>query len=402
MPTGFVHQAQVLVRQYDRRMGNAADIHGTCDHTFLEVRDAFAANFDEHGEIGAAVCVYSHGRAVVDLWGGLADRDANRPWESDTLQLVFSTTKGIAATCIHLLTERGLIDVDLPVATYWPEFAAQGKGDIPLRWVMSHEAGLAAVTGDLTMDDVLGWHGVVEAIAAQAPVWEPGTAHGYHARSYGWILGEVVRRVTGRSLGTFFAEEIAEPFGLDFFIGLPERERGRVAHTYPPVVNDSLRDLMNVFMGPDTLLGQVISGPSQLFGYDDMWNRPELLAAEMPSSNGVGTARSIARCYAALIGEVDGARLLTAETITNATAVRVSGPDRVVGLPMAFGLGFMTPPPGCPRETFGHSGAGGSLGLASPNGQWTLGYAMNQMQLGMTGDARSAGLVRAVLESVGS
>ena len=376
------------------------EVHGTCEPGFEAVAEAFAVNFAEHGEVGAAVCVFRRGRAVVDLWGGLADRDLGRPWERDTLQLVFSTTKGVAATCVHLLVERGVLDLDAPVARYWPEFAAQGKGEIPLRWVLSHEAGLAAVTGAVTLDDVLGWEGVVNAIAAQAPVWEPGTAHGYHARSYGWILGEVVRRVTGRSLGRFFADEIAEPFGLDFFIGLPPSELGRVARLYPPEVDAATREVMDAFMGPDTLLGQVISGPSGLFGYDDMWNRPDVLAAEMPSSNGIGTARAIARMYAALIGEVDGRRLLAPATVERATEVRVSGPDHVIGLPMSFGLGFMTPPPAGPPGSFGHAGAGGSLGLADPADGWAVGYVMNQMQLGVTGDARSSGLVAAVRASI--
>ena len=376
------------------------EVHGMVDPAFGAVRDAFEANFAEHGDIGAAVCVYHRGRPVVDLWGGLADRDAGRAWERDTLQLVFSATKGIAATCVHLLAERGVLDLDAPVARYWPEFAAEGKEAIPLRWVLSHEAGLAAVTGTVTMDDVLGWEGVVEAIAAQAPVWEPGTAHGYHARSYGWILGEVVRRATGLSLGRFFAHEVAGPFGLDFHIGLPVSELGRVAHLYPPVIDPATQEAMDAFLGPDTLLGQVLSGPSGLFGYDDMWNRPDVLAAELPSSNGVGTARALARHYALLIGEVDGQRLLSPGTVARATEVQVHGPDRVIGVPMAFGLGYTTPPPEAPAGAFGHAGAGGSLGLADPAGRWTLGYVMNQMQLGLTGDARSRGLVDAVIASV--
>lgn len=375
-------------------------IEGNVEPGFEVVADAFATNFTEHGDIGAAVCVYHRGRNVVDLWGGWADREANRRWRRDTLQLVFSTTKGVAATCVHQLVERGVLDLDAPVATWWPEFAQAGKADIPLRWVLSHEAGLAAVTGEVTMHDVLGWHGVVEAIAAQAPVWEPGTAHGYHARSFGWILGEVVRRATGRSIGRYFAEEIAQPLGLDFFIGLPDDQRDRVAKLYPPVIAPAVAQAMDAFLGPDTLLGQVLRGPSGLFGYDDMWNRPEVLAAEMPSSNGIGTARAIAKLYASLIGEVDGVRLLAPETVARATRVQVSGPDHVIGLPMSFGLGYMTPPSAGGPGAFGHDGAGGSLGVADPSGAWALGYVMNQMQLDLTGDARSAGLLAATRAAV--
>lgn len=381
-------------------VGEKTAVHGSCEPGFEAVADAFVKCFTEHGEVGGAVCVYHHGEPVVDLWGGLADREAGRPWERDTLQLVFSTTKGVTAVCVHLLVQQGVLDLDTPVAAYWPEFAAEGKAEIPLRWVLSHQAGLAAVTGEVTMDDVLGWDGVVDAIARQAPVWDPGTAHGYHARSFGWILGEVVRRATGRSLGRWFAEEVSTPLGLDFFIGLPPEELSRVARVYPPVLDPEVEQLLDAFMGPDTLLGQVIRGPSGLFGYDDMWNRPDLLAAELPSSNGVGTARGIARLYAALIGEVDGRRLLREDTLSTATVLRVEGPDRVIGLPMSFGLGFMTPPPGCPAGSFGHVGAGGSLGVAHPAGQWALGYVMNQMQMGVTGDQRSAGLVDAVSAAV--
>lgn len=381
-------------------MGTTVEIDGFCDPGYEAVFRAFEANFTEHGDVGAAVCVYRHGRPVVDLWGGLADRDTGRLWERDTLQLVFSTTKGVTATCVHLLVERGLLDLDEPVATYWPEFAAAGKAAIPLRWVLTHQAGLAAVTSEVTFDDILGWDGIIEAIAAQAPQWEPGTEHGYHARTFGWILGEVVRRVTGNSLGAFLAEEVAGPFGLDFFVGLPEAELGRISHLYGPEIDPATAEVMDAFMGPDTLLGQVLRGPSNLFGYDDMWNRPDLLAAEMPSSNGVGTARAVARMYAALIGEVDGRRLLAPETVAAATEVQVDGPDKVIGVPMPFGLGYMTPPPFGPPGSFGHFGAGGSLGIADPAGEWAMGYVMNQMQLGLTGDARSTGLLEAVSASV--
>ncbi len=382
-------------------MGTTVEIDGFCDPGYEAVSRAFEANFAEHGDVGAAVCVYRHGRPVVDLWGGLADRDTGRLWERDTLQLVFSTTKGVTATCVHVLVERGLLDLDEPVSTYWPEFAAAGKETIPLRWVLTHQAGVPAVTSEVTFDDILGWDGIIEAIAAQVPQWEPGTEHGYHARTFGWILGEVVRRVAGKSLGQFLAEEVAGPFGLDFFIGLPESELGRIAHLYGPEIDPATSEVMEAFMGPDTLLGQVLRGPSGLFGYDDMWNRPDLLAAEMPSSNGVGTARAVARMYAALIGEVDGRRLLAPETVAAATEVQVDGPDKVIGVPMPFGLGYMTPPPFGPPGSFGHFGAGGSLGIADPSGEWSMGYVMNQMNLGLTGDARSTGLLEAVLESVG-
>lgn len=374
-------------------------IDGFVEPGFESVRVAFAANFADHGDIGAAVCVYHRGRAVVDLWGGWADRETRRPWSRDTLQPVFSSTKGVTATCVHLLVQRGLVDLDAPVATYWPEFAAHGKGGILLRWVLAHQAGLPIIPPTLSLADVLAWDPVVEAIADAEPLWDPGTASGYHARTFGWILGEVVRRVTGRTVGRFLADEIAGPLGLDFFIGLPETEMSRVAKLYPPVVAPAVQELMDAFMGPETLLGQVLSRPAELAGYQEIWASPTLLGGEIPSSNGVSTARSIARLYASTIGEVDGFRLLDADTVARAATPQTSGPDKVIGLEMPFGLGYMTPLPFGPPGCFGHVGAGGSLGIADPADEWSLGYVMNQMELGLTGDARGTGLIEAAAAS---
>ena len=367
---------------------------------FEAVRDAFTANFEEHGDLGAACCVYLDGRPVADLWGGFADIGGGRLWEEDTVVIVFSATKGVTAACVNLLAERGALDLDAPVARYWPEFAAAGKGAIPLRWVLSHKAGLAAVDGELTLAEVLAWDPVVRAIAAQAPNWEPGTAHGYHARSYGWILGEVVRRVTGRSLGRYFADEIAGPLGLDFRIGVPARHQARCARVIPP--EGGLPSIVDL-LGAESLTARVMNGPSGLFAYDDMWNRPEILAAEMPSSNGVGSARALARLYAALIGAVDGRRILRADTVEQASAVQSEGADRVLFLPTRFGQGFMLQPmlaPACGPHSFGHTGAGGSLGFADPAARIGFGYVTTKLQFDLGGDERTRGLVRAVYRSL--
>jgi CubicO group peptidase (beta-lactamase class C family) len=376
------------------------EIHGACEPRFTKVRDAFAENFTKHGDVGAACAVYHRGRLVVDLWGGLADRPAARPWTEDTLALVFSTTKGLAATCILQLVERGLLDLDAPIARYWPEFAANGKGEIPVRWALCHKSGLAAVEGTFTLDQIFARDPVVAAIAAQKPNWEPGTQHGYHARSYGWITGELVRRVTGRTFGRWFADEIATPLGLELWVGLPAALEPRVAALIPAPepADPAVREAIARFMGPDTLLGRVLSGPSNLFAYDERWNRREFHAAEMPSSNGIGTARSLARFYGALAGEVDGIRLLRPETIALARTPQVEGPDAVIMIPTRFGLGFMLPPAlslAAPETAFGHPGAGGSLGFADPEAELGFGYVMNQMQLGTTGDPRSQSLVEA-------
>jgi CubicO group peptidase (beta-lactamase class C family) len=380
------------------------EIQGHCEPRFAGVRDAFRANFERHGEVGAACCVYQRGVPVVDLWGGLADPVTREPWRRDTAAIVFSTTKGVTALCAAMLAERGVLDVDAPIARAWPEFAARGKEAIPARWVLSHRAGLAVVEGDLTLEEVLAWEPVVTAIARQAPVWEPGTAHGYHVRSYGWILGELVRRITGKTIGRFLAEEVSGPLGLELWIGLPEDLDHRAARIVPPPPADAeAQALLDRFAGPDTLLGRAMSGPSNLFHYDEMWNRRALRAAEMPSSNAVATARGIARLYAAAIDSVDGVRLLRRESIERLRRVESEGPDKILLLPTRFGLGAMLPPALSPRAAagcFGHPGAGGSLGLADPEAGIAFGYVMNQMKLGVTGDERSASLLEAVYASL--
>lgn len=374
-------------------------IHGFVARGFESVRDAFASNLDHNGDIGAACAVYRAGKPMVDIWAGFADLAAGRTWEEDTVQLVFSATKGVTAVCVNLLVERGLVDVDAPIAAYWPEFAAQGKDRISVRCALSHRAGLAAVDGELTLAEVLTWHPVVAAIAAQAPNWEPGTAHGYHARSFGWILGEVVRRVTGRSIGRFLAEEIAQPIGLDFQIGLPSDQLRRCARLLPP---ESMPDLATLF-GSGSLMARVMNGPSNLFAYDDMWNRPDVLAAEMPSSNGVGSARALARLYAALVTDVDGMRVLEPDTVKAASVVQSEGPDRVLFLPSCFGLGFTLQPmaaPGAGLPAFGHPGAGGSLGFADPEAGLGFGYVTTRMKFDLAGDARTKALVAATYQAL--
>ena len=214
------------------------DIGGSVEAGFEGVAAAFQQNFVDHGEVGAATSVYVGGHKVVDLWGGVADAATGAPYTEDSLQLVFSTTKGATAACIHLLAQRGDLDIDAPVATYWPEFKAAGKADIPVRWLLCHKAGLPYVDGTMTLEDALAWDPVIRALEAQAPIWEPGTAHGYHATTYGWLLGELVRRVSGKSIGRFFADEFATPLDLDFWIGLPEAEQHRVA---PLITMDGAR-----------------------------------------------------------------------------------------------------------------------------------------------------------------
>ena len=387
------------------------DVQGRVEPGFERVRDAFAANFEQHRDVGAAFCLHVGGRNVVDLWGGVADLDSGRPWEEDTIQLVFSTTKGATAMCALLLAERGQLDLDAPVTDYWPEFGAAGKDRIPVRWLLSHRCGLPVVDETPALDDILQWDPIVAALAASAPVWEPGTDHGYHALTYGWLVGEVVRRVSGRSLGTFFADEIAGPLGLDFWIGLPPAQARRVSRLVAMKLGvDDPAALESLGLPPEVLaVVRAFSDPSSLsmralnlsgaFGAEDVWNDPSVHAAEVPAANGITNARSLSRLYAACVGEVDGMRLLSAETVKQATVAECDGPDRVLLAPSKFGLGFMLPsafsPVGGP-SSFGHYGAGGSLGYGDPDNEIGFGYVMNRMEANLTGDPRTLGLTEAV------
>jgi CubicO group peptidase (beta-lactamase class C family) len=393
-------------------MDDMVRIDGDVAAGFEPVREAFAANFAEHGDIGAAVCVYRDGRPVVDLWGGLADSDAGRPWERDTLQLVYSATKGATATAAHLLAQRGALDLDAPVAEYWPEFAANGKDQIPVRWLLSHQAGVVAVDHAVPLEDALAWEPMVTALAEQRPAWVPGTAHGYHGRTFGWLVGEVIRRVSGRTPGRFFAEEIAAPLGVDFFIGLPAAERGRVSRMVykqpefdiaavpPESIPEEFRGLVAAMLDPGSLYNKAFSvtDPAEID-----FNSPRTQAAEMPASNGIGTARGLARMYAALIGEVDGVRLFTPETLSAATRQQAYGADRVIHIPTRFSSGYMLPTNATPMtspSSFGHPGRGGSLGFADPENGIAFGYVMNHIIESAGDDARAASLVEAVRKSL--
>jgi CubicO group peptidase (beta-lactamase class C family) len=374
------------------------------------VRAAFTENIESGLEVGASYAVHHDGRLVVDLWGGT--------YQADTLQLVFSTTKGWTAVLANLLAQRGELDVDAPVASYWPEFAAEGKGDIPVRWLLCHKAGLPYPTEPCTYEDVLAWDPVVEKLAASTPLWEPGTAHGYHAVTYGHLVGEVLRRITGRSVGTLLREELADPLGLDLWIGLPDDQQARVEPLDGGIVPDggggdvdpAMKELLAQFMGPDSMLGKALSCNGAL-GEPGMFNRPELRAAELPAANGVGDARSLSRLYAAVVGDVEaderfpaGSQILTADTIAAASTRQTEGNDKVLFFETTFGLGFFVASPFAPYggpSSFGHTGAGGSLGFADPENGLGCGYVMSKMQQSLNGDARSGRLIRATYDAIG-
>ncbi|NEA15486.1 serine hydrolase domain-containing protein [Streptomyces halstedii] len=382
------------------------DVRGTVAPGFEAVRDAFVRNFEQRGERGAAVAVYRHGRKVVDLWAGTRDVDGTEPWAVDTTQIVRSAGKGVAAAVPLLLHQRGQVDLDAPVGTYWPEFKANGKERVLVRHLVAHRAGLAALDTPLTPEEAADGVSGPRAVAAQRPQWEPGTDHGYHAQTYSWLVGELVRRVTGRTIGRWVAEEIARPLGLDFWFGLPEDEAhrvGRIGPVEPPAVDGNGGTLR---MRPKRNVVEAYADPASLtrraFGAIDPFpdeNAPAYRAAELPASNGVATARGLARCYAAMIGEVDGHRLFAPATLTLARTEESAGPDRVLVVSTRFGLGYMLHGSAAPLlapGSFGHPGRGGSLGFADPESGIALGYVTNGLQKGVTADPRSQALVRAV------
>ncbi|HEY8216326.1 MAG TPA: serine hydrolase domain-containing protein [Acidimicrobiia bacterium] len=373
---------------------------------FEHVRDKFAQNFEEGLEVGAAFAAYRDGEPVVDLWGGIADRSTGRAWTRDTIVLVFSTTKGATAVCANRLAQDGVLDVDAPVVEHWPEFGAAGKSAVPMSDLLSHQAGLPWVDAPMTLEDALAWEPLVRALEQQAPVWEPGTAHGYHAVTYGHLVGEVVRRVTGKTLGTVFAEEVAAPLALDFWIGLPEEQEPRVAPLIGRVIGEGSGggQTLTELAGPESTLTRALT-VGGAFGGRGVFNSRAVRAAEVPAANGVGDARSVARMYAACIGEVDGVRLLSDEQLGDARRQRTSGPDRILlDLDLQWGLGFLVPSSlvqlGHGPHAFGHFGMGGSLGWADPDAGLAFGYVMNKMSLGMAGDARGYRLVKAVYDSL--
>lgn len=397
-----------------------ADIRGTTADEFEQVAEIFAANFEDNGDVGAGFAAYLDGEKVVDLTGGVADRAGN-PYDSRVLQMVFSTTKGATAMCAHLLVERGELDLNAPVAKYWPEFAANDKADIPVGWLLSHRSGVIDTDERLTLEQALDWDTVTTALAASTPAWKPGTAHGYHAITFGWLVGEVVRRVSGMGLGEFFAAEFADPLGLEFWIGLPDEQQPRVAplipmggsapgEEAPPMMaaeeGDGSTDapsglirMLEKFLGPDNLAAKALTAPGGAFARESVWNEPRVRAAQIPAANGVTNAASLARLYAATVSEVDGMRTLSSDTIANAIRPQVEGPDSVLVFPIPFGNGFMTHSDVSPLvggRSFGHYGAGGSVGFADPDRRLAGGYVMNQMHFGLAGDPRSAALLAAL------
>jgi CubicO group peptidase (beta-lactamase class C family) len=367
------------------------EVHGTCDPRFEGVRKTFAGNLESGADIGASFAVTMNGEMVVDLWGGWADAGKTRPWETDTLVNVYSTTKTMTALTALLLADRGQLDVHAPVARYWPEFAANGKSAVTVAHLMSHSSGLSGWKEPITVEDLYDWEKATSLLAAQAPFWEPGTAPGYHGMTQGFLVGEVVRRITGASLGTVFRTEIAEPLGADFHIGLPASEDHRVAELIPPPPGQGMAE------GDD--LPELTANMSNNPRVEVSETRTRAWrGAEIPAAGGHGNARAIARVHALLAngGEVDGRRYMSEAGCRRALELQVEGQDLVMHIPARFGLGFGLAGPTMPApnpNTIFWGGYGGSLAIIDMDARTSFGYAMNRMAPTTTGDLRGFGLI---------
>jgi CubicO group peptidase (beta-lactamase class C family) len=376
-------------------------LDGFCDPRFAPVREAFCANFIERGEPGGAVSVSIAGRVVVDLWGGWRDGARTTPWARDTLVNFFSVSKALCTICALRQVEQGRIALDEPIAKLWPEFAGSGKGAITLRHVLTHQAGLPSFRERLPAGAMLDWTAMTDALARAEPWWEPGAAIGYHVNTFGFLVGEVVRRATGRSIGTVLREDVAGPLGADVHIGLPLGDHARAAE----------------FLWPGGSLPQEEPGADGAMRWNAYWNPPGISgggyvntpawrSAEVPATNGHGTARGVARIYAALAngGEIDGVRILSAAMLGEATREQSSGFDLINQRSSRFGLGFQLTQPERPLgpnpRTFGHFGAGGSLGLCDPDTGMAFGYVTNDMGPRWQ-NPRNRALIAAVYESLG-
>jgi CubicO group peptidase (beta-lactamase class C family) len=389
-----------------RELGDGRRIHGFADEGYGELVDAFVANFVLRHDLGSGCAVYVAARPVVDLWGGIADRRTGRPWEENTAAVIFSVSKGMVAICAYLLAQEGQLELDAPVSRYWPAFAAAGKEAITVRQAMSHRAGLPCLDVDLTKEDVIAWEPVIRALEQQRPHFPPTAGHFYHAMTYGWLVGEVIRRITGLSPGAYFRRTIGDPLELRAWIGLPDSARPDVAWMEAPLPDERSEAAQKAARVSGTnrcversgSLGGAFSFPAD--GDFVTFNDPAIQRAEIPGANGIATPRSLARLYAACVTDIDGVRRLTDSSIEDAIQVQSAGPQ-LSEMPddgARWGTGFqISSPPAQPMvgpRSFGHAGAGGQLAFADPD--FGVGFAYLSNQMGGYGDVRARELTVAV------
>ena len=371
-------------------------IHGKCDPQFSKVKETFEKLFQEDREIGSCFAVYKDGNPLVDLWGGFQDKDKTKPWQKDNLVTVYSTTKGVAAFCIALAMEKDLLKYEEKVSTYWPEFASNGKEDITVGMLMSHQAGICSPE-TRNVDDYYNQNLMAEKLAGMTPIWEPGTASGYHSMTFGWLTSELILRLTGKSLGTFFREEVGDQHDIDFFIGLPESEDHRVAELVPfDIVRNENSEQQQVKL-TDAQKSQRNSA-----GTLDIQNTKAWRQAEIPSANGQGNAGGLAKLYSLIVPEDNSLKLLKDDTVNQMTAMQIEGRDLVLAVQVRWGVGFILNKHkiiyGPIEGAFGHSGYGGSCAFGDPENNIGVSYVMNRMLDNFNADGRSLELINATYE----
>lgn len=399
------HNVSIALKRADLA---GAQVRGYCAPRFRPVLDAFIENFDGDVEHGASLAVEHDGETVIDVWGGFADLASRRQWEQDTIGVVFSNTKAATALCAHILVDGGALDIDKPVAHYWPEFAAAGKADVTVRMLLDHSAGVPALREMLPDGAAFDWGEMTKRLAAEAPYWKPGTSVGYHGLTFGWLVGEVVRRVAGQPLGRFFQERVAALLGIDFWIGLPEGEESRVATIVPARPGEVPRNAFEraIATEPDSISNLYFrnTGGWRPSGFNSRRGH----AAEIGAAGGITNARSLARMYSALSlgGEYQGVHVIGEETLARASEVSsATNEDLCLLVPTRFAAGFMRSmdnrargldSANFGRDAFGHVGAGGSLGFASPLQRIGFGYTMNHMGAGVLLNSRAHRLTQSL------
>ncbi len=399
-----------------RRETPAGTVEGICDAAFAPLADEFVRNFTERGEVGASLALTREGHTVVDLWGGMADAASQRPWQRDTVSIVFSCTKGATALCAHILSSRGKLDIDAPVTEIWPEFGRNGKDGATTRMMLDHSVGVPVLREKLKPGALYDWDYMTGRLADEAPFWQPGTRNGYHALTIGFTVGEMVRRVAGCSLGTFFQEAVAKPLGIDFWIGLPEAVEPRVA---PMIIYRAPEDEQATpFLA--TALAERGSIPNLMVFNSDGFrehgaNSRAGHAAEIGAANGITNGRGLAGLYAPLAngGSLGGVKLVDADTLGRMGEVAMAThSDATLMIPTRFALGYMKSMDNRHRgadtssvilgpSAFGHVGAGGSLGFADPASAMSFGYSMNKMGPGILLNERGQALVDAAYRCLG-
>ncbi|MEY2546497.1 MAG: hypothetical protein QOG48_1614 [Verrucomicrobiota bacterium] len=375
------------------------------DELLARIEPLFRENFERFGELGAAVSIWQHGKAIVDLVGGFKEARREQPWTNDTLVLIWSATKGIGSACLLHVLQEHKIDIARRVAEFWPEFAQSGKENIALSQLLAHQAGLCALDRQV---DILDYDGVIRALEEQRPLWPPGSAHGYHARTFGFLLDELVRRIAGKTLGNYWREVFAEPLALDIRIGLPESENHRVATMYAakagkapePQSRQSGSDFYVDLATPGTLARKAFTSPHGLHAISAM-NKPEIRAHPLVSFGGIATAHSLGEFYSVLAN--GGGPFFTEQTMRGMTTTLSDGIDRVFQIPTAFSAGFMKEAGDSTKKifarstiAFGHPGAGGSHAFADPENGIAFAYVMNQMEQSVLPNEKSLRLVDAI------